>query len=282
MTFKIHNIHPIYLRPVLESQESIPLYNTQAELQLLSKLRNQSYKAYIGQLKQLPTRDISTDLEITSTFDIVREEDNILAGGLIPTQREIFLDAIIPKVTPETVDLCFQETTALADLPIITFNYTFIIDGHHRWASICAINPRAKCRVVNFKEYNLTPIQFLKLLQGAIVMEEGELPEPPEGKYKINIYKASNKLITEYIEKHLSFEVLEAIKHNLNLRDIETTRKYYIQNVISMKYNNIPAVGSPSRELMPQTDGNDDILEIVEEETPVLATEQIRFTIIKN
>jgi len=282
MLFRIQEVKPfLKLRGALESQISIPLYNTQAELQLLSKLKNQSYRAYIGALKKLPTRDISTDLETTSTFDIVREEEEILVGGLIPTQREIFLDAIVPKTTPETVDACFKEPALLADTPLVTFNYTFIIDGHHRWATMCAINPRIKCSIINFKEYNLTPIQFLKLLQGAIVMEEGELPEVPKNLYKINIYQASNKLIRGYIAKHLSKDALERIKEKLNLDDSEHALNYYVQNVLSMKYNNIPAVGSPSRELMPQTDDNETVLDIVEEVTPVLtSTEQVKFTII--
>lgn len=283
MSFRIQEVKPFIRLRALESQTSIPLYNTQAELQLLSKLKNQSYKAYIGALKKLPTRDISTDLETTSTFDIVREDEQILAGGLIPTQREIFLDSIVPRTTPEIVDACFDEPALLADTPIITFNYTFVIDGHHRWASIFAVNPRVKCSVINFREYNLTPIQFLKLLQGAIVMEEGELPETPKGLYVINIYQASNKLIREYITENLSKDALERIKERLNLDDSERTLNYYVQNIISMKYNNIPAVGSPSRELMPQTEDNIESLDTVVEQQPVLSSEeQINFTVTYN
>lgn len=247
---------------------SVPIYNTQAELQLLSRLKNQSYKAYIGSLKQLPTRDISTDLEQVSSFSIEREDTEIIAGGLIPTQREIFLDSIIPKTTSKTVDKCFADVTMLADTPIITFNYTFIIDGHHRWASICAANPRANCKVINFKDYNLTPIQFLKLLQGAIVMEEGALPEVSKDDYKVDMFHSSNKLIRQYVSDNIDSSALLAIKKNLNLTDLETALNYYVQNIISIKYNNIPAVGSPSRELMPQTD--DSVLDTVEEEPSVL------------
>ena len=265
----IEEIKP-FLKLATESAKTIPLYNTQAELQLLSKLKNQSYKAYIGALKQLPTRDISTDLVTTSNFEIIREDYEILAGGLIPTQREIYLDATLPKTTIDTVKACFKDPVELANIPIITFNYTFIIDGHHRWSSICAINPRAKCKVINFRDYNLTPIQFLKLLQGAIVMEEGELPTVPKDTYKIDIFHSSNKSIKEYVEKNLSIELLQEIKSQLNLNDIEAARNYYIQNIISIKYNNIPAVGSPTRELMPQTNETEEALDIVKDSTPVI------------
>lgn len=272
--FAVEIIAPFIKFRATEAIASLPLYNTQAELQLLSKLKNQSYKAYIGALKQLPTRDISTDLVATSDFSIMREDYEILAGGLIPTQREIFLDAIIPKMTVESVSSCFKDSVELAETPIITFNYTFIIDGHHRWANICAVNPRAKCKAINFREYNLTPIQFLKLIQGAIVMEEGELPQTPKDTYEIDVFHASNKLIKQYVRDNLSLDILKVIKDNLKLRDIETARNYFIQNVISIKYNNIPAVGSPSRELMPQINDMEEVLDIVEESPPVIDSKE--------
>jgi hypothetical protein len=279
MGFTISKSIQKMLKGAKESQISVPLYNTQAELQLLSKLKNQSYKAYIGALRQLPTRDISTDLETTSTYDIKREEDKIFVGGLIPTQREIFLDAMIPKTTEEVVAACFEEPAEIAGEPIITFNYTFIIDGHHRWATMCAINPRIKCRVINFIEFNLTPIQFLKLLQGAIVLSEGDLPLTPKGEYDVDIFHASVKLIREYVEENLSPEVLKGIRDNLGLRDLEQAKEYYIQNIISIKYNNIPAVGSPGRELMPQTDPDSTQILDVMKEPPVLnpAQEEVQF-----
>ena len=40
---------------------------------------------------------------------------------------------------------------------------------------------------------------------------------------------------------------------------------------MNVKYNNLPAVGSPSRELMPQTNNQTQVLDIVEEKAPVLA-----------
>lgn len=270
---KIEQIKPFMkLSPATEGV-SIPLYSSQAELQLLSKLRSQSYKGYIGQLSQLPAADITTDLEKITTLDIERRESTAVASALLPTQREIFLDAVLPRLTKEKVSSYFQEVVELGDQPIITFNGLFVVDGHHRWLSVCSINPRAKMSVIDFSSPTLTPIQFLKLLQGAIVMEEGELPSPPKNKYDIDVFRSSNKKILAYVTNTLKADVFIEIRKILKLADVERAQNYVGHNILSVKYNNLPAVGSPSRELMPQTNDNEEVLNTVLDMSPVLTSE---------
>lgn len=273
MSFKITQIKPyISLKAVTEGL-AIPLYSTQAELQLLSKLRSQSYKAYIGQLSQLPSSDITTDLEKITSLDIEREEKTAVASSLLPTQREIFLDAVLPKLTKEEIPSYFGDFVELANQPIITFNDIFVIDGHHRWLSICCINPRAEISTINFYSPSLTPIQFLKLLQGAIVMEEGELPTPPKDKYKVDIFHSSNKKILAYVDEEINTDIFLEIKRLVKLENLERAQHYIGTNILSLKYNNLPAIGSPSRELMPQTSNTGgEVLDTVLDMTPVLTT----------
>ncbi|MCM1322800.1 MAG: hypothetical protein NC218_01305 [Acetobacter sp.] len=255
----------------LSSKEdvNIPLYNSQAELQLLSKLRSQSYRAYISDLAKLPASDISTDLDVVDDIDIKREETMLTVSSLLPTQREIFLDAVLPRMKEDDGPRYFADVIEIGP-PIITFNGRFVIDGHHRWLSAALINPRGKISSIDFVSETLTPIQFLKLIQGAIVMDAGELPEAPKDKYNMDLFHKSNKDILEYINQQIPKEVLSYIKTELKLQDQERALHYVGQNALNVKYNNLPAVGSPSRELMPQTSNKPEILDIVEEAAPVL------------
>lgn len=251
---------------------ALPLYNTQAELQLLSKIRSQSYKAYIADLAKLPESDISTKLD-TTELDIERVETALTASSLLPTQREIYLDAVLPKIKDDDIPKYFADVVEIKE-PIITFNSRFVIDGHHRWLSVCVINPRAHISVIDFVSETLTPIQFLKLLQGAIVMENGELPKVPKDTYEMDIFHRSNKAIVEYIEEQMSISMLNDISKRLKLASTERALSYVQQNALNVKYNNLPAVGSPSRELMPQTNNQIEVLDMIEEEAPVLQPNQ--------
>ena len=270
MKIAIEQIRP-WIRMSKESA-GIPLYNTQADLQLLSKLRSQSYRGYLSELAKLPETDISTKIDSTD-LDIERHDAALIVSALLPTQREVYLDATVPRIKIDELSNYFDGEIELG-APIVTFNSRFVIDGHHRWLSVALLNPRGKIRVVDFTSETMTPIQFLKLLQGAIVMEEGELPKTPEGKYEIDVFHASAKRIKDYIEEAVDVEVLRYLKKHFELDTSERALSYLQQNALSIKYNNLPAVGSPSRELMPQTDDSMQSLDTVMD-APVLAdTEQ--------
>ena len=266
MKIAVEQIKP-WVRLSVESV--VPLYDTQADLQLLSKIRSQSYRAYISDLAKLPSTDISESLSSQDDVDITREETTLVASSLLPTQREIFLDYILPKLKEGDGPKYFEEVVELGP-PIITFNNQFIIDGHHRWANIALLNPKARIKAINFKSEGLTPIQFLKLLQGAIILDKGELPTTPKGKYKVDLFHSSNKDILKCIDSTIPTDVFLYIKDTLKLANVERAQHYVGQNALSLKFNNLPAVGSPSRELMPQTNNADNVLDILQEEAPVL------------
>ena len=193
-------------------------------------------------------------------------------SALLPTQREIYLDATLPKLKEDDVPKYFTKVVEVGE-PIITFNGQFVIDGHHRWLSAAVMNPRSMISAIDFRSEFLTPLQFLKLLQGAIVMENGQLPAAPEKQFDVDIFHRSNKVIREYIEKTVPFKILEDLKDKLSLDSTDKALDYLVQNALSIKYNNLPAVGSPSRELMPQTNGQTEVLDVVED-APVVNPEQ--------
>lgn len=272
MKIAIERIEP-FVKFSAREDVSIPLYDSQAELQLLSKLRSQSYRAYIAGLSKLPASDIATDLSSTSSIDIKREDTELMAQSLLPTQRELFLDHALPKLKDDDGPNFYKDTVEIV-APIITFNNQFIIDGHHRWLTIVLLNPKAKITAINFSCPDITPIQFLKLLQGAIVLDAGELPSTPkDNRKRVDLFHSSNKVILDYISKTVPFKILEFIKQQLALEDTERSIQFIYSNALSIKYNNLPAVGSPSRELMPQTNNSIEVLDIVED-APVLAPQE--------
>ena len=77
------------------------------------------------------------------------QKTNIAAVKLIPTQNEIGLDETLKYLMKgEHIDMCFEPSVMIKH-PVVTFQGTFIIDGHHRWSEIFATNPDANIECIN-------------------------------------------------------------------------------------------------------------------------------------
>lgn len=180
----------------------------------------------------------------------------IPAKNLIPSQSEIDIDKSLKHclTNPNNIDNDFNEPIVLANMPLITFNGKYIIDGHHRWSEPAIINPNGKMLCFNY-DGHLTPIEMLKAVQGAIasVMADDndnneKLPSSHvEGK---NIYDMSDKEISNYIKKYLTKEVSDKIRTLTQSNNVE---RYILDNIKRFQQDNKPPKGMPNRGDMPQT-----------------------------
>lgn len=260
--------------------DNLALPRKEAYDQLLARLRNLSYPQYLSQLKAITASDRLTKIfnsgfDVYSKVQLSRDEIVVPVASLLPTQNQLSLEKALkyPFTGKEPVKTFYADGPITIVSPIITFNHTFIIDGHHRWAQIAVMNPRATVTCIDFKSDVLTPIQFLKLIQGAIAMEEGEVITAEKTTLP-DIFKSSVKLIKEYVEKNLQDSVKGEIAKQINATSNDDALDFIIANILSLKYNNLPAISSPNREKMPQVYDTPAALDVVQNSPAIsVATE---------
>ena len=103
--------------------------------------------------------------------------------ALKPTQSEVVFDKSIPYALKNPKD--FMKYLS-SDGPfkvgppgndaIVTLNGKFILDGHHRWSSLYAINPDASMYTFDIQVPGLAPLDALKLMQASIKSYAGKVP----------------------------------------------------------------------------------------------------------
>lgn len=180
-----------------------------------------------------------------SNLKLKLKRTTIPAKRLVPTQNEIGTNETLRYIIEgKDIDVCFEKST-IVKKPIVTFQGTFIVDGHHRWSQIFVTNPDANIVCIDITG-NLSPLSMLKAVQCTIGSNLGHLIRKNiQGQ---NLYDVSEKEISEYLEKNLSESVLE----NLEMY-YENPVESLTKNVLQMQRNNTPILNAPDRGEMPQT-----------------------------
>ena len=176
---------------------------------------------------------------------------------LIPTQNEIGLDASLKFALSGKcpVDAYFS-SPALSNLPpIVTYNGTFIIDGHHRWSQVYIMNPDATIACVNFTYKKKSPMVLLRNMQGAIAVANKGIESHTVNAVS-NIYNMNESQIKDYIEENIVDSCVEGLVSKKVCKDKNSAIEYLTKNAIDLKVNNEPYGQAPNREAMPQTDDN--------------------------
>jgi len=196
----------------------------------------------------------------------------LAVNRLRPTQNEIDIDKSLayplenkfPDTTREILESNIKDKDSKGVeiiAPIVVLNNQYIIDGHHRWSQIYAMNAQAKVEalVMNMDEH---PLDVLKAVQLSIAAKTKEVPvQTVEG---TNMLKASEKQVKDYVLKNISDSTLKLLKETGKISDEskDTAADYIWSNVKYMQRTATPIKGAPDREFMPQTDnaegGKDD------------------------
>lgn len=180
----------------------------------------------------------------------------ITAKRLRPTQRELDLDKSLKYGITDIVSCedTFEEPI-IVNKPIITFNKKYVIDGHHTWLQVMALNPNARMFCFNY-DAKITPIEMLKAVQGVIAAVQAENDDkqnklPSEGVGHNDLYKMSKQDVYDYIDKHLTRDCEKYLCEEMRVgRD--NLVKVISDNIRMMLRNNAPIDGAPEREYMPQ------------------------------
>jgi hypothetical protein len=144
---------------------------------------------------------------------------------LKPTQNEIGVEGSlkwpIKKIPKQFVQYAGAEEPITPPSkegtePIVTFNGSWVIDGHHRWSTLYACNANAKIVCYNITNPNLKPVEMLKAVQAAIAKEAGKVPrEPASG---VNLLKSDEATIKGWIVKNAHPQLMELINASPNVK----------------------------------------------------------------
>lgn len=229
-----------------DNPEAIKVYNKMIEL-----IQDKDYDEtvdFVDEIVKDPKLKFLLGLGFGGDFSNLKlklKKTNIPAKRLIPTQSEIGTDETLKYlVQGKDIDVCFDKTTIIKK-PIVTFQGTFIIDGHHRWSQIFVTNPDANIVCIDITG-NLSPLSMLKAVQCTIGSNTGKLIRKDiQGK---NLYNTTEKELRKYFKDNLS----DSVRENL-LKYYEDPEDSLVQNVIQLQRNNKPILNAPDRGEMPQT-----------------------------
>lgn len=229
-----------------DNPEAMKVYNKMIEL-----IQDKDYDEtvdFVDEIVKDPKLKFLLGLGFGGDFSNLKlklKKTNIPAKRLIPTQSEIGTDETLKYlVQGKDIDVCFEKTTIIKK-PIVTFQGTFIIDGHHRWSQIFVTNPDANIVCIDITG-NLSPLSMLKAVQCTIGSNTGKLIRKDiQGK---NLYDTTEKELRKYFKDNLS----DTVRENL-LKYYEDPEDSLVQNVIQLQRNNKPILNAPDRGEMPQT-----------------------------
>lgn len=229
-----------------DNPEAMKVYNKMIEL-----IQDKDYDEtvdFVDEIVKDPKLKFLLGLGFGGDFSNLKlklKKTNIPAKRLIPTQSEIGTDETLKYlVQGKDIDVCFEKTT-IVKKPIVTFQGTFIIDGHHRWSQIFVTNPDANIVCIDITG-NLSPLSMLKAVQCTIGSNTGKLIRKDiQGK---NLYDTTEKELRKYFKDNLS----DTVRENL-LKYYEDPEGSLVQNVIQLQRNNKPILNAPDRGEMPQT-----------------------------
>ena len=242
-----NDIEDIYVtKNVEDNPEAMKVYNKMIEL-----IQDKDYDEtvdFVDEIVKDPKLKFLLGLGFGGDFSNLKlklKKTNIPAKRLIPTQSEIGTDETLKYlVQGKDIDVCFEKTT-IVKKPIVTFQGTFIIDGHHRWSQIFVTNPDANIVCIDITG-NLSPLSMLKAVQCTIGSNTGKLIRKDiQGK---NLYDTTEKELRKYFKDNLS----DTVRENL-LKYYEDPEGSLVQNVIQLQRNNKPILNAPDRGEMPQT-----------------------------
>lgn len=267
---------PIKLKSILK-ESRIKLREDETTDTLKDTLTTGSYEAFVAQLGDaVKDSKVKAVLAAGEEDGVPADEKITLTDGdidvtaLRPTQNEIALDKSLtyPLTDVKSAEACLKGgTVAIAGKRIITAEGSYIVDGHHRWSQLYAMNKDAKIAVTDMVSKDLkNPLDFLKITQVAIAADLGKVPTQT-AKGSINLITISEDQLKKFVKNTITPDVMKIfVKYgkvkvnsnkdaeNLSSSNLEQAANYIWSNVQSMQKTSKPVEGAPKRDFMPQTD----------------------------
>lgn len=180
--------------------------------------------------------------------------------NLRPTQNEIDRDGSLkwPLTKPDSLKNCLSKGPVTIKAPVVTYNGQYIIDGHHRWSQLYAINKDGQINCVDLTGPKLKPTDVLKVVQLAIAADIGKVPSATvkEGN---NLLKMDGNAVAKYVVDNITDECVKVFNtmRSAALGKLDANSiagKVVVPNIMEMQKTSQPVSGAPKRNVMPQTD----------------------------
>lgn len=227
------------------------------ENQDLKNLLKMDYSLFVRELGDniKDPKFINAIKSLSDQYPINFRTANPTVGDLKPTQNEIDVDKSLrfPLTNSESARICLKGgVIAVAGKRIITAgDGKYIVDGHHRWSQVCALNPEAKIAAIDLSDIK-DPMKALKATQLGIAADLGKVPTAKvEGN---NLLKMGKDALISYVEKTITPEVIDEFKKAGKGDNATSIGEYIWTNIDKMQKDNQPVPGAPERGIMPQTD----------------------------
>jgi hypothetical protein len=272
------NKNNMKLKSILEEDDNA-LYQNK-----LKQIFKQNYPGFVSGLGKFATdpkfRQFVKDSDVTkSTVKLTA----IPVTALIPTQNEIDVDKSLafPLTKADAAAYALKGGSVKVAAPIIVFNGKYVIDGHHRWSQLYAINKDAKIVAYNFTNPDIeNPLDALKITQVAIVAA-GASKIPSQSVKGKNLLKMAEADLKQYVINTIKDPAVEdAFKKAKQLENKESIANYIWENVSSMQSTSQPVPGAPGRGVMPQADdvpgGQKNTVAQLQQGVPALAERKLR------
>jgi len=256
----------------------IDILREQSEDQELKTLLKKDYSTFVKELGDniKDPKFIEAIKSLASENPIDFKTINVKVSDLEPTQNEVDVNKSLkfPLTNPSSAKQCLDATSPIkiAGKPIITGGGgKFIIDGHHRWSQVYALNPNAEMVALDLTAIK-NPIKALKATQLGIAADLGRIEtQSVEGS---NLLQINENQLKGYVQRTITSKVVEVFKTVLGMEKLNTTAglkkealsqiefatlkaliaNYIWKNIEQMQQNNQPVDGAPPRGIMPQTD----------------------------
>lgn len=149
------------------------------------------------------------------------EGTSIEANKLKPSQDSIYLDQSIKGYVTRVVEKYLKQILSgkLVAPDIFISEDNYVLDGHHRWSAVMALNPEAKMEITRI---NL-PIFVAIPVLNAILRAEGAEVQRATGDAKTNIWKG-----LEGEEKDYKAVILKTLKDAVTEKDPYPAQEQFI------------------------------------------------------
>lgn len=250
----------------IEEIEEIETTNSEERKKvLLDALKKLDPENYIEMFNEM-MKDERTKMLVSGEFEgklknvsLFFSEEDYPVSGLSPTQKEIDSKDSIDYVlkNPDEIDKLFtNENSCYIKYPLVLLNRLFIMDGHHRWAQMLAINPNVYAKCYRFSSAKLSPMGLIREVQKARDVASPANGNPKKivnGENLLSKQKTKKEIIDYINEVAVDKEkILDKLKTYVGDDEIENWEDavdYITDNLIMIRIDYQTFQNAPNRNL---------------------------------
>lgn len=263
---------------------------------MMKEIDEMDYAKFVGYLGD-NANDPKLKAAIASGLEDGDKEDDVFTfskmvgvavRGCKPTQSEVVLSKSLSFPLPDSdkdrlTKLMSSNNsspyTIIKDgqpIPIVIFNdgtTNYVIDGHHRWSQVHAVNPDAyltalvmtakkaiSAASIGTEILKAVQLSILKVVQDNSSEGGAKLPSARGGNNPAeNLFECSEADLKKYVVDNVGPTFLEVAVETKKITEAtpEAAADYIWENVLNLRDKSQPIENATSRELMPQTDGGE-------------------------